>query len=211
MSCIIWKHVAPSLSPCLPAYLNHQWLLRPFLPVLLNQFFTCTHYSPTLWSLGDLSCAHSLQLLLIYGENPHSLLLRLWVENHLLKQSCKMLLGDHLPKTQVIVFYSHIPQKKGWSVAPNSVGLGVKFCISRTLWEMHICMYAHTCTHLSRCKQLCVHLSVIFSDFSFFIWLWIPFCSRPWPLFTSSSLHRYGIRLPAPSLAWKVGLFTTAA
>lgn len=129
---------------------------------------------------------------------------------YLLKQTWKMLSGGHLPKTQAIIFSSRTPKEKERSVTPNSLGLGIRFWISHTLWETHICMYAYTCTHLPRYKQLCVHLSVFFSDFSIFIWLWIPPWPRPWPLFTASSFHRYCSRLPVPGLAGQVGLLTSA-
>lgn len=191
MPCVIWKHVAPSLTPCLPAYLNPQWLPRPFLPVLLNQFFTCAHWSPTLWSLGDLSCVHSPQRLL-YAEDPHTWLLRLWIAKHSLKQSWKVLWGVHLPNTDVTIFSSHTPQKKEWSVPSTSIGLGIKSWISHTLRETHTCMYAYTCTHLPRCKHLCVHLSLFFSDFVFlFLFFNLavdPTLPKALPLFTSSSL-----------------------
>lgn len=114
-----------------------------------------------------------------------------------------MLLGNHLPKTQAIIFSSHTPKEKEWSVAPNSVGLGIKFWISHTLWEnTYACMHTHAHIYPGTSRYVLIFLcSSQTSDST------LP---KPWPWFTSSSLHRYCSRLPVPSLACNVGLLTSA-
>lgn len=183
------------MAPCLPAYLSLQWPFRPFLPVLLNWFF-CLHpflFHTLVPQPSRLSQQPPSAATLCWG--PTDLVPRdseLWITKAKLEDALKGPLTQ-LPKTEVTIFPSHTPQRKGvvcslWIPrlhleGENGMYLGADSCLAIFLCSPH--------PQLFGCGSSLAHSPGLYSG--------------------SSSFHRCHSSLLAPSVACLVGLFTTAA
>lgn len=194
------------MTPCLPAYLSLQWPFRPFLPVLLNWFF-CLYpflFHTLVLQRSRLSQQPPSAATLCWG--PTDLVLwdsELWITKEKLEDALKGPLTQ-LPKTEVTIFPSHTPQRKGVVCSLKSGGLGIKSTgwIPRLHLEGENGMYlgADSCLAIFLCSP---HPQLFGCGSSL--------AHSPGLYSGSSSFHRCHSSLLAPSVACQVGLFTTAA